>query len=226
MNKPLRLLQPLLLNLAFLAGSLLFADQKYEISDDFIIDNVLAGALGRACASRAPYINRLLGEFLAFLYRVTEDVSIFFIFQLIVSLLSFTAVTYILLTRTKTAVGLSLSAVLLLFFTDDYYILVCCTRTAALAAVSGGALFLHALNSENEHPSPLELLSGGLLLLIGSLIRFKSALLVLPFLLVLYFWGRFLGGRRILGDGSWEAAHRWGRFLGGRQRRPGGTVPE
>ena len=186
-KRPLIFLQSLLLNLPYLALSLLLADQKYEISDDFIIDNVLSGAVGPDYASRAPYINRLLGEFLSFINRHTSDFSVFFYFQLAVSLLSFTALTYILLRRNRPAVGLCLSAVLLLFFSDDYYILVCCTRTASLAAAAGGALFLHAFfHPENEPLSLPELLSGGFLALIGSMIRIKSALLVLPFLLLLF----------------------------------------
>ena len=186
-KRPLIFLQSLLLNLPYLALSLLLADQKYEISDDFIIDNVLSDAVGPDYASRAPYINRLLGEFLSFINRHTSDFSVFFYFQLAVSLLSFTALTYILLRRNRPAVGLCLSAVLLLFFSDDYYILVCCTRTASLAAAAGGALFLHAFfHPENEPLSLPELLSGGFLALIGSMIRIKSALLVLPFLLLLF----------------------------------------
>ncbi len=186
-KQPLIFLQSLLLNLPYLALSLLLADQKYEISDDFIIDNVLSGAVGPDYASRAPYINRLLGEFLSFINRHTSDFSVFFYFQLAVSMLSFTALTYILLRRNRPAVGLCLSAVLLLFFSDDYYILVCCTRTASLAAAAGGALFLHAFfHPENEPLSLPELLSGGFLALIGSMIRTKSALLVLPFLLLLF----------------------------------------
>ena len=186
-SKAFTFFQSFLLNLPYLALSLLLADQKYEISDDFIIDNVLSDAVGPDYASRAPYINRLLGEFLSFINRHTSDFSVFFYFQLAVSLLSFTALTYILLRRNRPAVGLCLSAVLLLFFSDDYYILVCCTRTASLAAAAGGALFLHAFfHPENEPLSLPELLSGGFLALIGSMIRIKSALLVLPFLLLLF----------------------------------------
>ena len=98
-SKAFTFFQSFLLNLPYLALSLLLADQKYEISDDFIIDNVLSGAVGPDYASRAPYINRLLGEFLSFINRHTSDFSVFFYFQLAVSLLSFTALTYILLRR-------------------------------------------------------------------------------------------------------------------------------
>ena len=87
----------LLINLTFLFLALLFCDMKYEVSDDFIMDAILSGALGHNYNEHLLFSNILYGYLLKFLYSITKKISWYFVFQVVICFVSLTSLCYIVL---------------------------------------------------------------------------------------------------------------------------------
>ncbi len=205
-NSPV--LMAFLLNAIFLILVLLFCDMKYEVSDDYVMDAILSGAYGTGYDEHLLFSNILLGYFLKFFYELIPVVSWYFVFQILVCFLSLWAVSYLVLEKNCHTVGILLSVLFVSFFSDDLYILVNFTKTAAVAAGAGGALFLYGFwNREKRKYSCIVL--GGILAVIGSMIRVQCIYIALAFLFLSflrYMWDcyrqdgwKILGRRALLG---------------------------
>lgn len=96
----------LLINLTFLFLALLFCDMKYEVSDDFIMDAILSGALGHNYNEHLLFSNILYGYLLKFLYSITKKISWYFVFQVVICFVSLTSLCYIVLKRNNSLIGL------------------------------------------------------------------------------------------------------------------------
>ena len=131
----------LLINLTFLFLALLFCDMKYEVSDDFIMDAILSGALGHNYNEHLLFSNILYGYLLKFLYSITEKISWYFVFQVVICFVSLTSLCYIVLKRNNSLIGLIFCLIFVSFFSDDLYILVQFTKTATVATCAGGSMF-------------------------------------------------------------------------------------
>ncbi len=170
-----------ILNAVFLVLVILFCDMKYEVSDDFVVDAVLSGAYGSEYDPHLLFSNILLGYFLKFFYQMIPVVSWYFVFQILVCFLSLWAASYIVLEKNCRTVGILLSVLFVAFFSDDLYILVQFTKTAVVAAGAGGTLFLYGY-WEKEEKKPLCVILGGMLALVGAMIRFQCIYIALAFL--------------------------------------------
>ena len=135
----------LLINLTFLFLALLFCYMKYEVSDDFIMEAILSGALGHNYNEHLLFSNILYGYLLKFLYSITKKISWYFVFQVVICFVSLTSLCYIVLKRNNSLIGLIFCLIFVSFFSDDLYILVQFTKTATVATCAGGSMFLYAI---------------------------------------------------------------------------------
>lgn len=174
----------LLINLTFLFLALLFCDMKYEVSDDFIMDAILSGALGHNYNEHLLFSNILYGYLLKFLYSITKKISWYFVFQVVICFVSLTSLCYIVLKRNNSLIGLIFCLIFVSFFSDDLYILVQFTKTATVATCAGGSMFLYAIfYSEKKRK---HMIIGALLTLLGSMVRFQCIFIVLIFLFIVF----------------------------------------
>lgn len=169
------------INAIFLLLVIMFCDMKYEVSDDFIVDSILSGAYGNGYDEHLLFSNILYGYFLKLMYNLIPVISWYFVAQIVICFCSLWAVSYIILQRNNQYVGILVSIIFVSFFSDDLYILVQFTKTAAVAMCAGGALMLYGIWDQEKRKNT-EVLCGGVLALIGSMIRFSAIYIALVFL--------------------------------------------
>ena len=158
-------------NILFFTLSVLLCEQKYEVSDDFVMETILSGAYGGGINPRILFSNTIYGYILAPLYHLMPDTSWYFIVQLVSGLISFTAVSYILFIELDTFRACFFTALMLAFFSNDIYILTNFTKTAGMCITAGSVLVLHALFQSRKKA---QLGVGMILCVIGSLRRLRA----------------------------------------------------
>lgn len=169
-----------IINLFFLLLILFFCDMKYEVSDDFIMASIMSGAYGNEPNPQMIFVNVILGYLLLPLYQLVPSISWYFVMEIVLVFLSSTTVTYLLFEKMDKSKAFMLSIILILFFANDAYLLVQFTKTAMFAVMAGGMLFIWALF---EKKSVWTILYGGLLCLIGTMVRFSTIYLAGGFFL-------------------------------------------
>lgn len=187
-NKQLQLpniARAILINLSFFLLAIILCDSKYEVSDDFIIASVLSGAFGDGFNPLCMYINPILAYALLPFYKIFPSISWYFVAQLLLSLFSFTGITYMLLENLDKKYAYLLSILFIVFFSDDAYILVQFTKTAMIVGMSGAVLFLWGIFQKK---SKITIIIGGLMCLIGSMIRFSIIYIMGGFILGILFF--------------------------------------
>lgn len=155
---------------------------KYEVSDDFIMASIMSGAYGNEPNPQMIFVNVILGYLLLPLYQLVPSISWYFVMEIVLVFLSSTTVTYLLFEKMDKSKAFMLSIILILFFANDAYLLVQFTKTAMFAVMAGGMLFIWALF---EKKSVWNILYGGLLCLIGTMVRFSTIYLAGTFILFL-----------------------------------------
>ena len=183
-SKPLLL--ALLFNLVAFLLSIIFFDIKYEVSDDYITDAVLSGAFGTGYDPQLLFGNVILGYILVFLYKLIPTISFYFLLLISLDFISATIVLYLLFKKKVNAITVCMASIFLIFYSDDLYILIQFTKAATAAGIAGGLLILYGLWETEKH-KVLYVVSGSLLMIIGSMVRSStiyifSAFLVLVFL--------------------------------------------
>lgn len=173
----------ILLNLIFFICALLFCEQKYEVSDDFVMETVLSGAYGTQENPHMLFVNIILGYILLPFYRLFPGISWYFITLLLAGFIAFVVIVYLIFKQSSSTTAFLLSVILLVFFSNDIYILVQFTKTAALCLFGGALLILYTLFYTKDK---IQLIVGILLGLLGSWIRFQTLYEVLPFILILF----------------------------------------
>ncbi len=171
-----------IINLFFLLLILFFCDMKYEVSDDFIMASIMSGAYGNEPNPQMIFVNVILGYLLLPLYQLVPSISWYFVMEIVLVFLSSTTVTYLLFEKMDKSKAFMLSIILILFFVNDAYLLVQFTKIAMFAVMAGGMLFIWALF---EKKSVWTILYGGLLCLIGTMVRFSTIYLAGAFILFL-----------------------------------------
>lgn len=171
-------------NLIFLILAIVVCDVKYEVSDDFVMASVLSGAYGNEYNPHMMFVNVIWGYLLMPFYKLVPIVSWYLVSLLGLCFCSFTAVTYMLLERLDRAVAMMLSMLFIAFFSNDAYILVQFTKVAALAVMSGSVVLLWGL-FYGEGKRKIEVVVGGLLVIAGSMIRFKTIYMAGGFILII-----------------------------------------
>lgn len=180
----------IVINIIFLMLVLVFCEVKYETSDDYIMAAIMSGSYGNQPNPHMIYINILWGYFLLPFYYAFPQISWYLVFQLFLCFCSFTVITYVLFRNIDSMVALLVSVLFITFFSDDAYLMVQFTKTSILTIMSGSVLFLQTLFNEVEHKKRKMLLSG-LLVFVGSLIRFEGIYVaggfILPILAIEFF---------------------------------------
>lgn len=164
------LLLALAINIATVVITLILCVPKYEVSDDFIMENILSGAFGKQPNPHIPFVNIIIGYCLVPFYNLLQGISWYFIFLLLVSFISFIAMTWLVLRRAKRGIGLVLSFLLITFFIDDLYILPQFTKTSMFAIMVGSVLFIDGVFTSRKI---VEKIVGALLCVIGAMLRFS-----------------------------------------------------
>ncbi|WP_050642639.1 MULTISPECIES: hypothetical protein [Clostridia] len=178
------LLTAVIINAVFLALVLVFCEIKYETSDDYIMAAIMSGAYSGTPNPHMIFINILWGYLLLPFYYLVPQISWYLIAQLALCYCAFTAVTYLMLKRLDTIMGIMLSVLFITFFSDDAYIMVQFTKTAILAVMAGSILFLWAL-FHDERCRKREIAAGAVLVVAGSLIRYSVIYIAGGFLLLI-----------------------------------------
>lgn len=173
------------INVLFLLLILVFCDQKYETSDDFVMSTIMSGAYSNGEPNpHLIFINVIVGYILLPFYYWFPEISWYFVFQMALLLCAFILMTYLLIEKNGKAIGVMLTIMMLTLIGDDAYILVQFTKTAVVVSMCGALVFLWALFYERR--ICLVVLSG-MLCLTGTLLRFKSIYIIGVFLLLLLF---------------------------------------
>ena len=196
------LLTAVIINAVFLALVLVFCEIKYETSDDYIMAAIMSGAYSGTPNPHMIFINILGGYLLMTFYYLVPQISWYLIAQLAWCFCAFTAVTYLLLKRLDTIMGIMLSVLFITFFSDDAYIMVQFTKTAILAVMAGSILFLWAL-FHDERCRKREIAAGAALVVAGSLIRFSVIYIAGGFLLFILIV-EFIQFFRHKSEGKWR----------------------
>lgn len=196
------LLTAIVINAVFLALVLVFCEIKYETSDDYIMAAIMSGAYSGTPNPHMIFINILWGYLLLPFYYLVPQISWYLIAQLTLCFCAFTAVTYLMLKRLDTIMGIMLSVLFITFFSDDAYIMVQFTKTAILAVMAGSILFLWAL-FHDEVCRKREIAVGAALVFAGSLIRFSVIYIAGGFLLLILFV-EFVQLFRGKSEGKWR----------------------
>lgn len=171
---------------AFLVRVIFFR-LTYEVSDDYMTDAVLSGALGNGYDPYLLFGNTILGYILIFFYKLIPNISFYFVLLIVLGFLSSMTVLYLLFKKKINALTVCLAILFLSFYSDDLYILVQFTKVAAAAGIAGGLLVLHGLFVEKEHKIRFVVL-GTLLAVFGSFVRFETIYLYGVFLLVSFLY--------------------------------------
>ena len=175
----------ILCSLVFLAA-IIFCDPKYETNDDFWMDAVLSGALTGQYDHHLLFSNIILGYLLKGLYTLIPAVSFYFVMLEAAGLLSMITIVWLILKHNKAGIGLLASFILIACFSNDLFILVQFTKTASATIAAGGLLFLEGITGNELKHRKMLAVSGALLCLFGSMIRFESIYGILPFLFVVF----------------------------------------
>ena len=150
---------------------LLFANVKYEVSDDFMMEMVASGAYTGQPDPHIMFSNIILGWILSFFYRIFPNVSWFFLGQMFICLYSYLAITYILTHNLKPITATLILILLVSFTARDFYILPQFTKTAIAASMSGLSLLIWGVFRRKKWQICV---LGGVLALLGALVRQKA----------------------------------------------------
>lgn len=184
------LLKAFLINLVFFILALLLCDQKYEVSDDYMIDAVLSGAYGDTYNPVMLFSNTILGYYLVFLYKLIPVGSIYFYHLLLSSFFCLTCITYIILRRNNSSFGILLSVILISFFSDDLYISITFTKVAVVQLIVGGIFIIFSFEPSlnQRYECFMYRFIGFCLFLLGSFLRVTCIPISLGFLFILFIY--------------------------------------
>lgn len=171
--------------LLLLALILLFGSIKYEVSDDFIMEMVVSGAYTGVPDAHMMFSNIIWGWLLTPLYHLAPQISWYFWGQMLLCLGSYLALSYLMSHELPASTAVLAIAAITAFTARDLYILPQFTKTAAAAIISGGLLFLWALL---RHRRRAVVVCGALLAVAGTLVRFSSFFVALPFAGLYLIW--------------------------------------
>lgn len=169
---------------------ILFCDIKYEISDDFVVDAILSGAYTGQYNPHMLFSNILLGHFLVFLYAHTVSISWYFVYLIVLGVVSIFTVNYLCLKRNNKLVGILFALIVTVFFANDLFILPSFTKAASAVIAAGGFLLVEVLWETPEKKlsarSIVLIIIAFALMLSGSLLRFSCVYLVAPFVAIMF----------------------------------------
>lgn len=163
-----------ILNICLLTLNIIFFQTRFESNDDSGMSFIIEGIYGEKTAY-AVFINVIIGKILKILYTVVPIVKWYVIFQYAVLFISFVFLGYILLRQFEKKKGIILFFALLIPFTYECYVYLQFTKTSGVAVATGLLLIFYCLRKNEKRRY---LISGILLAILGSMIRFQSMLMV------------------------------------------------
>lgn len=137
----------LISNLLILGAMAAFMRPSFETNDDIVFAELGSGLRGVKDA-RLVFQNYGLGMIYRLLYGVTGRLPWYTIVQYMILFVSFTVVTYVLISRLGEISGLCLFVILACGFGYEGYIHLQFTKTAGIAAAAAVFLLLHLLEQE------------------------------------------------------------------------------
>lgn len=138
----------LLLNVVVFLLLMLIMTPVFETNDDISISMIVSGAYGEA-SPVSMCQHYFLGVFYNFLYHVFGNgVPWYALVQHIVLILSFTAITYIILNRFASVHALWITGILLVYFGYGCYVTMQYTKTAAAATAASAFLLFYSVTKE------------------------------------------------------------------------------
>ncbi len=190
-----------LLNLCMFVLVVSMRDFCFETNDDRDISNLLADVYGTGQGKYIPFINLIFCEAVSLLFQAFGTACNWYAVLLItLGFLSLVKICRILLQRAKSIYfGFVLAVLFLATVYADYYIQFQFTHYAVLCC-SAGCLELADGFYEEEKLRAGRVLSGILLFVTGSMIRFQAVFFVLPYLGIVWF------GRMLRREGKQSAA--------------------
>ena len=162
------------INIAFLALILGCFYVRFETNDDVLMSKFVDGQMARKTAY-VPFINIAQGFLLKTLYTLGGDrIQWWSVCEYAVSLLGFTAATFVLLRRHRLFPALVMTVVLLSAFGTDCYLSMNFSKPSAIATVGGLTLMLHAMRNEEGRVLRLPLALGFILSLLAFSWRYEE----------------------------------------------------
>ena len=152
----------------------------FETNDERDFSNLFSGAFGNTDTQFSGFINVIFGYLIKPLYYVNGSINWYFLVSLLLSLISLIAISYCFLKRAGIMGGTALSILLLTGMYYNFFILFQFTKNASLYSIAGLLLILETLQNKTRKFSIPQAVAGGILAVIGSLIRFKCFLIVVP----------------------------------------------
>lgn len=137
----------LISNLLILGAMVAFMRPSFETNDDIVFAELGSGLRGVKDA-HLVFQNYGLGMIYRLLYGVTGRLPWYTIVQYMILFVSFTVVTYVLISRLGEISGLCLFVILACGFGYEGYIHLQFTKTAGIAAAAAVFLLLHLLEQE------------------------------------------------------------------------------
>lgn len=182
-----KLLYSLGINLFFLILCLSFGDLKFGAIDDYFMAARLSGALGTELEPLLIFVNAIYGYALLPLYKLFPEIGWYYIGEMASVFLSFVTISYILLSKMGTKIGLLLATLFTALFAKDFYLTLQFTQCASLLSATGMLTFIHNAFPKNNtetfsnKKSILGIAYALFLLTFGSLMRFQAFLMGMPF---------------------------------------------
>jgi len=163
----------------------------YQVDDDITMIQIASGYLGGQPAPFLVFSNVALGFLLNLLYRLPSHVNWEILFFLGINFLSVWSLIYIVFSLPLKSAPKAYGAVSILLSDSLFLLNITFTTMATFAAIAGLVSILAAGHKQSSFPGRMTVF-GGLLILMGSLIRVESIFLVLllslPCLAVVYRW--------------------------------------
>jgi hypothetical protein len=149
----------------------------YAVNDDIAMISIASGYLGGTASPVLFFSNVLLGFFLCTLYGIQSRLNWEILLFVIVNFMSVWSLVYLVFSR-KSRLGIKLLGVLIILSCDAYFLIsITFTAIAAFASLAGICLVL--MGTLNASPvRKLSIIFGCIFILVSSLIRIESPLLV------------------------------------------------
>ena len=179
-----RTISIIIANLVTLIASMFINGWRYESCDDYFMHSVLTGAYGGVYDFHLYFVNAAYAIFLRPFYALFPNVGWYSIFEAVMVLASFSAISHLLFKKCGSKLGGTLALLLLTCVSLDFYLHIEFTKCAGAATAAG--LFIFTAG-DNEKKSRY-LVLGSFFMIAGFIFRKEMFLLGIPTLAVILFY--------------------------------------
>ena len=176
------IIYPAVLNIIFLIIMFLSNNIFYETIDDYMIQEICAGYYGEY-NQYIIQMNVLIGKFLVYLFKIVTNVNWYFLFLIVLQFISFTTIgSYIIKIK-----GKKLGSIIYITILIPFYFVGLCnlqyTQVAYTLLTAGMIVQIYSV--ENKYKK--DLLYSGILIILGTMIRFNCYYTYLIYLVTYLF---------------------------------------